>query len=149
MIDIMTSALFSPLDSFLYYWFVIVGCLCLGGGGAMLWRRARVLLLGVRVSGEISKWEKRADAESQNTYFYFPHVRYRDASGRTHEMRIDRGFNREQWPIGTEHGIVFDRCDPARAYSARPTHALAGALALMILGAVALLIVLPPIRLGG
>lgn len=142
----MLEFLLSIFEAAFPVYLLVVGVVMTLGGLAMVRRRLVTLLFGVRVRGQIIRWERQRDSDNPQTFFYFPHIGYRDLDGVAHEMRIDAGSSREKYPIGHPYDVRYNRTNPARAYAANPFTMLLGPVLVFAMGLFCFWIVLFEMR---
>jgi hypothetical protein len=135
---LMLNSLFLAIGAFMTFFFAIVGAIFAVSGLVMIWRRIAILPRGVRVTGEIVRWERSSDGEVPPSYAFFPHVRFLDSHGQAQEMRVDVAYQSEKHPIGYAYDVRFDPHNPRRAYTANIFWMLLGPIVWCGLGVVAL-----------
>jgi hypothetical protein len=78
--------------------------LVFAGRESRIQRRLRAV--GSRTLGEVTRYQRSADAES-GSVSYFPVVSYRDEAGAVHECRSVRSASPQTWPIGRPVPVVY------------------------------------------
>ena len=116
------------------------------GGAFFAWRRATLLSRGLRAWGAIESWERQRDADSPETFHYFPRVRFFDAAGVARAMRVDRSFSREKYPVGHPWEVRYDPRHPDRACEASPWLMFIGPAIVLAMGLAALWIAFVDMR---
>jgi len=116
-------------------YFALIATLLIAGSAWLSIRRLKVAAKGISVAGLVVAHEARED---DGTVIHLPIVTFVDQRGNHHRFTSVAGGSRASLPVGAEVRVRYLPEDPSVAYIVSFLHMWAAPVALLVLGAAAI-----------